>query len=71
MGFRRNGIYRIWHQSYENPKTEIFSYTVDSSTDVLRRELFRFLVSRSCVAEMDGGHIWHVAKERHGQWLTY
>jgi len=71
MGCIRNGIYRIWPLSYENPKIEIFSYTVDIGTDVLRPELVSFLVSRPCVVEMDGGHIWHVMKERHGQWLTY
>jgi hypothetical protein len=71
MGFRRDGVYRIWPQSYENLKTEIFSYTVDIGTDVLRRELLSLLVYRSCVVEMDGGHIWHVMEERHVQWLTY
>jgi hypothetical protein len=63
--------YRIWPPNYENPKIEIFSYTVDIGTDVLRRELLSLLVSILCVAEMDSGHIWHVMKERHGQWLTH
>ena len=31
-GFHRYGVYRIWPQSYENPKIEIFSYTVDNGT---------------------------------------
>jgi hypothetical protein len=71
MGFRRGGVYRIWPPSYENPKIEIFSCTVDIGTDVLKRELLSFFVSRSCVVEMDGGHIWRVMRERHGQWLTH
>jgi hypothetical protein len=70
-GFGRGGVCRIWPQNYENSKIEIFSYTVDIDTDVSRRELLSFVICRSGVVEMDGGHIWHVTKERHGQWLTY
>ena len=71
MGFRSDGIYRIWDPSYENPIIEIFSYTVDIGTDVLRRELLSLLVCRLCVVEMEDGHIWHIMKERHGHWFTH